>query len=116
MGGQEVPTAEASPPGRADPPPAAKRNPTRRRLGIVITKLTEFPEDTLLDEAALAQALGIHKRTIRRMVRRYELPPPVSFAGRATWQAVKVLKWFETRAERLAREAERDARRLGRLP
>ena len=82
------------------------------RSGLIITKLARLPDKSLVDEQALAEALGVTKRTIRRMVGRYELPPPVSFAGRSMWQVQKVLRWFEGKADRLAREAERSAHRL----
>jgi predicted DNA-binding transcriptional regulator AlpA len=82
------------------------------RAGVVLTKLAELPERAFIDEKALAQALGVTKRTVRRMVGRYELPPPVSFAGRSMWQVRKVLTWFETQADRLARDAQRSANRL----
>src|SRR5262245_3327215 len=82
------------------------------RDGVLITALAELPERALLDERALASALGVTKRTVRRMVSRFELPPPVSFAGRSTWQAGRVLAWFEARAERAARDARRVADRL----
>ena len=75
--------------------------------GRVITGLATVPAQTLLDETALADALGTCKRTIRRMVSRYELPPSIRFGGRSTWQAGAVLRWFEGRAERAARQAER---------
>src|SRR5207249_10021577 len=80
--------------------------------GNIITTLAELPDRTLLDETALAEALGVTKRTIRRMVGRFELPPPVRFAGRSTWQVGRVVVWFEARADRRAREAERQARKL----
>jgi len=83
--------------------------------GVLITTLAELPERALLDENALAKALGVTKRTVRRMVARFELPPPVSFAGRSMWQVGKVLAWFEVRAERASRLAARDASRLERL-
>lgn len=83
--------------------------------GIVITRLAELPGQTILDERALAGALGVTDRTIRRMVGRYELPPPIRFGGRATWQAEAVLRWFAARAERAARDAERRAAAHARL-
>jgi len=46
------------------------------------------------------------------LVGRFEIPPPVLFSGRAMWEVRRVLTWFEERAERAAREAERTARRL----
>lgn len=82
------------------------------RPGVVILALAELPERAILDEQALADALGITKRTVRRMVSRHELPPSVPFAGRAMWQVRRVLAWFESRAERAARDAERTVRRL----
>lgn len=82
------------------------------RVGLVIVALVRLPGDALVDEAALAASLDVTKRTVRRMVRRHELPPPVAFAGRAMWQVRRVVAWFEARAERAARAAERDARRL----
>src|SRR5437867_2764623 len=45
--------------------------------GVIITGLADLPAKTLLDEAALAVMLGRSKRSIRRMVSRLELPPPV---------------------------------------
>jgi hypothetical protein len=83
--------------------------------GVVLTKLAELPEKAFLDEAALSAVLGVCKRTVRRMVRRFELPPPVRFAGRATWQAGKILTHFEERAEAAAREAEALQAKVGRL-
>lgn len=77
-----------------------------------ITALADLPSRTLLDESALAKAIGVTQRTVRRMVRRHELPPPVVFAGRSTWMVKRVLDHFEARAERAARAAEREARRL----
>ena len=88
-------------PGEPSAPPLAP--------GVVITKLADLPERAMLDETALADALGITKRTVRRMVGRYELPPPIRFGGRATWQAGAILKWFEARAEKAFRAAEQRA-------
>jgi len=80
--------------------------------GIIVTKLAELPEKALLDERALAEVLGVTKRTIRRMVRRHELPPPFRVAGRARWFAGKVLDHFKAEAERRATKARAEAVRL----
>lgn len=79
--------------------------------GVVLTRLAELPERALLDEAALADALSVSDRTVRRMVARGELPPPVQLASRATWQAGRVLGWIEEQIERAEQQARRDARR-----
>ncbi len=80
--------------------------------GIVLTRLAEMNERTILDEAALADALGIVKRTVRRMVSRFELPPPMRIAGRSRWFAGKVLDWFEAEADRQTKKAEAKAAKL----
>jgi hypothetical protein len=79
--------------------------------GIVITELASLPETALLDEAALARALRCTPRTIQNLVRRFALPPPLDLAG--NWWLVGTLRaWLAARGERLARDAEREARRL----
>lgn len=93
-------------------PAVASRAGRADGTGVVIVGLAELPERAILDERALAAALGVSKRTVRRMVGRFELPPPISFSGRSVWQVGKVLGWFEARAERAARETERLARKL----
>jgi len=75
--------------------------------GLVLPALAEMHPNTILDSAALAVALKTTERTIRRMVKRYELPPPVRFRGKKTWFAGKVLAWHEGRAERVAATAKR---------
>ena len=108
--------APRSPSEGAEPRDTSETTDTsERESGVIITRLAELPRATLLDEKALAQTFGVTKRTVRRMVGRYELPPPVSFAGRSMWQVGKVLSWFEARADRLAREAERGAQKLKRM-
>ncbi len=83
--------------------------------GRTITALAIMPDKTLLDERALASALNVSKRTVRRMVARHELPPPVRFGGKSTWLTGRVLAHVEARAERQARDAERAARKLDAL-
>lgn len=80
--------------------------------GRTITALAQMLEKTMLDESALADALKLSKRTVRRMVSRHELPPPFRFAGKSTWLVGKVLAHIEARAERKAQDAERAAKRL----
>jgi predicted DNA-binding transcriptional regulator AlpA len=80
--------------------------------GRLITALATLPEKSMLDEAALATALDLSKRTVRRMVARHELPPPFRFAGKSTWFSGKVLAHVERRADALARDGERAARKL----
>jgi len=82
--------------------------------GRVITRLADLPPGAILDETALAAAVGCSKRTLRRMVGRLEVPPPIRLAGRASWQAGRVLAWLGARAERAEHEAERAAAKFSR--
>lgn len=82
--------------------------------GRVLTGLADLPPTAILDEAALAAALGCSKRTLRRMASRNEIPPAIRLAGRSSWQAGRVLAWLNSRAERAEREAERAAARMSR--
>ena len=79
---------------------------------VFTTDLSKLPEKMLLDESALAKILGVTKRTVRRMVNRFELPPPVRLRGKSTWFAGRVLRYIEDRAERLQRDAERRERKI----
>lgn len=81
-------------------------------VGRTITALATLPAEALVDASALADMLRVSKRTIRRMVGRYELPPSVRLGGRATWQVGRIREWIETRVEREQRKSEREEARL----
>lgn len=81
----------------------------------VLTELAMLPENALLTEDALAKAFGVVARTIRRMVTRRELPPPIPVGGRSVWFAGRVLAWLAAEAERREREAERHAAKIRRM-
>ena len=83
--------------------------------GVILDDLARLPEKALLDEAQLAKALDVTPRTIRRMVSRFELPPPVSLGGRPVWFAGRVLAHIEAAAERAEREADRRAKKTSQL-
>jgi len=87
----------------------------RDQDGLLIKDLTLLPEKTLVDEKRLAVALKVTPRTVRRMVARFELPPPIRLAGRSVWMAGHVLAHIQKTAERAINEADRQARRLRNL-
>ena len=91
---------------------AAMPAATAHELPGVFAVIGTLPAAALVSEEGLAVALGVNKRTIRRMVQRGELPPGVPFAGRTTWLAGKIIAHFGQRAERAARDAERIMRKL----
>ena len=88
---------------------SAPANPTTPKI---VLALAELPAKALVDERALAAALAVTQRTVRRMVARFELPPPILLAGRSTWIADRVLAHLEARAARAARRAEQEERRI----
>ena len=90
--------------------PSAQVGAARPRAPI--TGLAALPGKTLIDERSLALILSVTMRTIRRMVARHELPPPVPLAGRSTWLVERIIAHVEARAERAARAAEQEERRI----
>jgi len=87
----------------------------RKNTGIFISKLSEISEKTMLNQRAMAEIFCVSKRTIRRMVSRFEIPPPVHIGGQSMWVAGKVIEHIEAQAERLARDAKRRADKLKRV-
>lgn len=87
----------------------------RQDAGIALAELAAMPERTILDAQRLASLLGVAQRTLRRMVRRGELPQPVQFAGRACWTAGRVLGHFENAADVAEREARKEKERILRM-
>jgi predicted DNA-binding transcriptional regulator AlpA len=85
---------------------AAAAPPPTPSLGVIVD-LASMPAKAILNEQALARALGVTQRTIRRMVQRNELPPPIPLAGQAVWFAGRVLEHAETRAARAEKDAGR---------
>ena len=77
----------------------------------VFTILAKLPKEALVDEDALARALGVCARTVRRMVTRDELPPPIRVAGRSMWLAGNVIAWLKDKAEQAERYARAEAER-----
>ena len=76
--------------------------------GLVVS-LALLPEKSLLDEAHLAAALQVSPRTVRRMVGRSQLPPPVQLGGRSFWMVGKVLQHIESALERRQQDEVKDA-------
>jgi predicted DNA-binding transcriptional regulator AlpA len=87
------------------------RGEAEARLPGIIVALADLGAGALISEEALAHLLGRHRASVKRAVRRGELPPPVRFLGRPTWTAGAILRHMEDRLEKAAREAEKAARR-----
>ncbi len=78
----------------------------------IITGFAELPRDAIIDEAAVAKAFGVVTRTIKRMVARYELPPPILLASKRCWKAGAILDWLNDNIERAEKDAKRQMQRL----
>ena len=89
--------------------------PQSPKRGLVIDSLARLPEMAILDESRLAETLQVTTRTVRRMVARFELPPPVSLAGRSVWMAGRVLRFIENAIERAEQEAAKQSQRIRRF-
>lgn len=84
-----------------------------RCCDLKLRRLSRLPREMIVDTRALARVLGRSTRTIRRMVDRYEIPPPIRMSGRSTWQVGTILSWYAERAERRVSESRRVRDRLG---
>ena len=82
--------------------------------GIVAT-LAEMPGDALIDEAGLAGIFHRHPVSIKRAIRRGELPAGVRLFGKQTWTAKAVLDHLNHRLEEAKKDAERLQRRISQL-
>jgi predicted DNA-binding transcriptional regulator AlpA len=58
-----------------------------------------MPAKTIVGVQILMQAFDVSERTIRRMVDRYELPPPFKLAGKSVWIVDRVHSWLNEAAE-----------------
>jgi len=65
----------------------------------------------ILDEAALAAALHVAPRTLRRLVDRWQIPPPARLGNRNLWYAGRVLAHIDAAMVRAEKDAERAARK-----
>jgi len=89
-----------------------KQPASGRQHGLLIETLALLPPMAIIDEARLAEEFGVTSRTIRRMVSRFELPPPISLAGRSVWIAGRVLNHLDAAAERTQQLADKQAKQL----
>lgn len=78
-------------------------------------QLGRLPSDSIISEKALADMLGKHPVSIKRAVRRGELPVPVRMFGEPVWTAQAIREHLSKRLEQARREAERTGRRISSL-
>ena len=78
-----------------------------------IGRLAEMHPDEVIDITELARLLGLHTKTIRRMVQRGELPRGATLGGKRQWRVGTLLSYLRDRFER---EAQFSARMVKNLP
>jgi len=76
--------------------------------------LAALPENHPLSIDELADFLEVTPRTLHRMRKHFQIPPPVRVAGRCVWFAGRVISFLRDEAIRLEEEAQRNAKRLRR--
>lgn len=85
-----------------------------RQNGILVDELAKLPERSILDEGRLAGILNISSRTLRRMVARGELPPPIPLGGRSVWLSDRLLSYLNSAAEKAEKAVSEEAKRIAR--
>ena len=75
--------------------------------------LGKYADSDFVTKSELCRAFKCSARTIQRMVERFEVPPPMTLAGRKVWIVGKVRAWLTETADRKEAEALKEAKRLG---
>jgi len=88
---------------------------TKTDTGGIIAALAQMAPETLIDETALSGIFNRCPTSIKRAVRRQELPRPVKLFGKPTWTARAVLDHLNRRLEAAKRDADRLEKRISQL-
>jgi len=78
----------------------------------VFTAIGELRDDTVIQEQGLAALFKKCPKSIRRAVKRGELPPPVRVMGKPMWTVGHIRKHIQGRLDHAAHEAAQLAKRL----
>lgn len=74
--------------------------------------LTAYPLSAIVDEVTLSAIFGVSVRTIKRMVERYELPPPIMLASKRSWKIEAVINWIDAAVAKKESDARLRIQRL----
>lgn len=77
-----------------------------QRTGVLLG-FADLPDEAMMTEPALAEALNCSDRTVRRMIARGELPQPVLVGHRRLWKARSLRAWMDRRAADAQRRYDR---------
>ena len=78
----------------------------------VVRELGNLGDKALIYESGLARMLGKHPVSVKRAVKRGELPPPTKLGGQPVWTAGAIHRHIEGRLNAAAKQAEQEATRL----
>lgn len=84
-------------------------------LNMWNAELASLNPQAMICEQELARLLRNDPRTIRAMVERRELPPPIEFGNKKVWFPGRILKFINDRMDQAEREFQRMCERKARL-
>lgn len=88
---------------------------TEHTTNGIIEQLAAMSPDAIIDETALAGIFGRHPVSIKRAIRRGELPPGVRLFGKPSWTVRALLDHLNQRLEAAKKDADRLRRRISTL-
>jgi excisionase family DNA binding protein len=77
--------------------PREEYKPARFTLGSLIPPDLERTMDEKLDQNEVAKYLGVSTKTVRALIARGELPPPIRIGRRQFWLKDKFTQWLRDR-------------------
>jgi len=78
----------------------------------VCEELAHLPDDAVVSEHALARMFKRCTKSVKRAVRRGELPPPVKMFGKPRWLAGAIREHIRGKLGQAAREAQEQRARF----
>lgn len=75
-------------------------------------RLGAYLDGDYLTRTGMRMVFKCSERTLFRMVDRFEIPPPMSVAGRSAWMVGRLREWMAAAARSREEEAMREAKRL----
>lgn len=78
----------------------------------LVLSLAGYSDSDYLTKAGMCHAFKCTQRTVQRMVDRFEIPPPMPFAGRNIWIVGRLKAWIVNAAERIEGDALKEAKRM----
>ena len=97
--------------GRSSADHIEGREPARAAAGLCL-RLDQLGDGAVLSTTGLAERMQVSEVTVKRMIGRGELPPPVPMGRWQVWTAGWVRGWIEMRLESSAQEAQLVRERL----